>query len=114
MINILEWALPSSHIDQISSVNLDKKGKEQYHYTYVLDNGQTQNCTATCFVVEKTFKRKWIPFSKYKTFYLDIEFSEPLGDKTYYGGTIRMFSKMEKGESIEECLRRVEANTRFI
>lgn len=89
--------------------------QETHPYRYTRKSGEVQECLATCYVEQRTYSRKWFPFITWANRYIDIRFSQELGEKTssWKGGVVGTSSKMLTGESIEQCLRRVEETRKF-
>ena len=88
---------------------------EQHPYQYIRSNGEKQNVTATCVIERAIFRRKWIPFHRQVVDYLDVTFSDEVGEgvDTWKGGCVGCSAKLLPGESIETCLRRMEATMKF-
>lgn len=85
-----------------------------FPYTYVLKSGEVQNRTATVEEKIAYYWRPWIPFSKYWR-YADIDFNDEVGERSgsWKGGTIGCSYTIEKGETPEQCLRRMERERKF-
>lgn len=88
---------------------------ESYPYVYTLENGQIQNRTAKCCVKRMQWKRKWFPFAKHVRTYIDIEFSDEVGERSgsWKGGCTGCSYDMLKDETMEQCLRRMESERKF-
>lgn len=92
--------------------------KEVHPYTYVLASGEVQRRTATtskrrhvlCFRAFKSFGwPNWVKES------IDIEFDGEVGERTgsWKGGCIGCDHDLRRGETMLECLRRMEAERKF-
>jgi hypothetical protein len=92
--------------------------KEKYAYTYVLRSGDVQERYATIskrrhVLCSTAFKRLgwpiWIKES------IDVEFSDEVGERTgsWKGGTIGCGYNLRPGETMEQALRRMEAERKF-
>lgn len=92
--------------------------KVVYPYTYVLASGEVQKRTATvskrCHVLcRRAFKAfgwpKWVKES------IDVEFDGEVGERTgsWKGGTIGCGYDLKPGETMEQCLRRMERERVF-
>ena len=88
--------------------------RETYNYTYTLESGEVQHRKATCFVEERQWRRKWVPyffpFSKMIRKSIEIEFNDEVGERSgsWKGGTLGCGYDMKKGETMEQTLRRME------
>jgi hypothetical protein len=93
----------------------DSAYTETHSYKYVLRSGEEQNVHATCLIEEWCHHRKWLPFVKRKSRGINIDFSGEVGEETgsWKGGTVGCRWDMEKGETIEQCLRRMERERKF-
>lgn len=84
--------------------------KEVHDYTYVRENGEVQHRKAECTVEFRRWHRKWFPWVKMEREVIDIKFDQEVGERTgsWKGGTTGCSYDMLGGESIEQCLRRME------
>ncbi len=91
---------------------------EDHPYTYVLRSGEVQNRTATVskrrhVLTYRAFTRlgwpRWIKES------IDVEFSDEVGERSgsWKGGTIGCGYDLRPGETMEQCLRRMERERTF-
>ena len=91
---------------------------ETYPYTYTLRSGEVQQRTATVskrrhIITWRAFKRlgwpRWIKES------INIEFSDEVGERSgsWKGGCIGCSYDLRPGESMEQALRRMEAERKF-
>lgn len=89
--------------------------KEQYPYKYVLRNGEVQNTVATCHIEKFQWHRKWFPFFKKVRTFLEIKFANEVGERagSWKGGCTGCSYDMLKGETMEQCLRRMESERKF-
>ncbi len=80
-------------------------------YTYTLRNGTVQERTATCTIEKRKWHRKWFPFLTKTSQVIDIEFNDEVGERSgsWKGGTIGCSYDMLPEDTIETCLRRMEA-----
>ena len=88
---------------------------EKHPYTYTLSSGVIQNRTATCFVEERQWHRKWLPFIKMNKRVIDVSFDDEVGEESgsWKGGTVGCGYDMNKGETIKGCLARMESERKF-
>ena len=91
---------------------------ETHHFQYVLKSGVIQHCLATISVSEMEWRRKWlkhIPVFRKIQRYIDIEFSEEVGERTgsWKGGSISCSERMQYDETPYETLKRVEQTRKF-
>jgi len=88
---------------------------EQHPYQYIRSNGEKQTVTATCVIERAICRRKWIPFYRQVVDYLDVTFSDEVGEgvDTWKGGCVGCSARLLPGESIETCLRRMETTMKF-
>ena len=89
--------------------------KETHPYTYTLRSGEIQEREATCFVEERQWHRKWLPFLKMNSRCISVEFSDEVGERTgsWKGGCIGCGYEMLEDESILDCLSRMEKERKF-
>lgn len=93
----------------------EKAHKETYPYTYTLNSGEVQEREATCYVEERQWHRKWLPFLRMNNRSISIDFSDEVGEGTgsWKGGTVGCNYDLNKGESIKDCLKRMESERKF-
>ena len=89
--------------------------RQDFPYTYQLASGEIQERVATCFIEKRQWHRKWLPFSKMIRKELNINFNDEVGEETgsWKGGCIGCGYDMLEGESMEQCLRRMEKEREF-
>ena len=104
-----EWVDGSNSWD---NKNIDRK---EFSYQYQLSSGEIQNRTAKCFIEKRRWHRKWLPFLKMEVKQISVEFNDEVGEETgsWKGGCIGCSYEMKKGETMEQCLRRMEAERKF-
>ena len=88
---------------------------EIHPYRYVLRNGDAQERPAPIYMERRIYHRKWLPFWTKVFPCIDIKFSDEVGERTgsWKGGAIGCGYKINEGESILACLRRMEADRKF-
>jgi len=84
-------------------------------YKYALNNGTVQERMAKCYKEKRQWHRKWLPFMKKVSTSLEVSFSDEVGERTgsWKGGVTGCGYEMKRGESMMECLRRMELNRKF-
>lgn len=87
--------------------------KEDYDYTYILNNGQTQNVIATIGVTEREWRMKFLKWTKFYNKVhrdIDVSFSSEIGERSgsYKGGVVGKGYIMILGETPLQTLRRME------
>lgn len=87
-------------------------------YKYVLKSGTVQERIATCRVEEMEWrwrKLMFLPFPRIVRRSIEVNFNDEVGERSgsWKGGTIGCGYTMLKGESIEDCLRRMEKERKF-
>lgn len=89
--------------------------REVFDYTYTLNSGEIQKRKATCFIEERQWHRKWLPFIKMKSRSINVEFDDEVGEKTgsWKGGCIGCGYDMLKSETMEQCLSRMQNERKF-
>ncbi len=89
--------------------------REVFDYTYMLESGEIQKRKATCFVEERQWHRKWLPFVKMNRRSISVDFDDEVGERTgsWKGGCTGCGYDMLAGESVEDCLRRMERERKF-
>lgn len=88
---------------------------EVHSYQYTRRSGEIQYRMATCYIKRWTHTRKWFPFLKSVRTSIWVTFNEEIGEEvgTWKGGTTGCGWNMRRGETIEQCLRRMEADRMF-
>lgn len=101
--------------DGTASYDNQNIDRQSYPYIYQLKSGEIQQRTATCFIEQRQWHRKWFPLAKLKITCLSIEFNEEVGERTgsWKGGTLGCGFDMLPNESVEQCLRRMELTRKF-
>lgn len=104
----------------VGSVVDEFRYQETFDYTYTLRSGEIQRVTATCGLEEREWRWRWFKWFRVPGTYtirrsIDIDFSEEVGEErgSWKGGTIGCGYELLPGESIEQCLRRMEKERRF-
>ena len=115
---VFDWHRMQSPGGEWLAYDYDDRGKaytEKHPYKYTLKSGEIQDVEATCFVEERKWHRKWLPFLKMKRRVIDIAFSDEVGERSgsWKGGTVGCSYDLLKCESIANCLRRMEAERKF-
>ena len=95
-----------------------KPYSEEYPYTYTLRNRTVQNRTATVskrrhILCRRAFKM--IGWPKWTEESIDVCFSDEVGERSgsWKGGTIGCGYDLHHGETMVECLRRMERERDF-
>lgn len=91
---------------------------EEYPYTYVLQDGTKQTCTATVQVKEMEWRWKWFKrfsFSSQKRKSIDVQFSAEVGEEagSWKGGCIGCSYEMLENETPYQTLVRMEKERKF-
>lgn len=83
-------------------------------YTYTLKSGETQFVGARVHVTRHLRRRTWLPFV-WKDDTISVEFTEEVGEGTgsWKGGVVGCGYTLKRGESPQDCLRRMEIERRF-
>ena len=86
-----------------------------YPYKYYLKNGDIQEREAKVHVTNMVWTRKWFPFLKINRRYIDVNFSEEVGEgvDSWKGGCTSCGYDLKQGETPEQCLRRMEKERKF-
>lgn len=93
--------------------------KGEYPYRYMLPGGTVQEVTATVMVEMRQWRRRWLPewfpWFKSKKIYIDVKFSDELGERagSWKGGCIGCSYEMKPDERPVDTLRRMERERRF-
>lgn len=91
---------------------------EKHPYRYLLKSGEVQERTAKCSA-ERRIRRlrwlRWMPLFQKTTHAIDVQFSDEVGERTgsWKGGCVGCGWEMKPGETIQECLKRMESERRF-
>lgn len=87
---------------------------ETHPYTYTLKSGEKQERTATIYQ-EKRYWRRWFKLHKMYRQYIEIEFSDEVGERSgsWKGGVISCSYEMKKGETSLQTLKRMEQERKF-
>lgn len=97
------------------SYDMPQAKKEVFDYTYILNNGDMQKVKATCTEELWQWHRKWFRLSRMIRRSIDISFSGEVGEEagSWKGGCIGCGYDMLPGETVEQCLRRMEKERKF-
>lgn len=92
--------------------------KESHPYTYKLRSGEIQNRVATISQEYREWRWRWfmlIPFPRIVRNSINIDFDGEVGEEagSWKGGTTGCGYDIKKGETMLECLRRMEAERKF-
>ena len=91
--------------------------KEKHPFVYITKSGEKQTTTATCFIEEMEWRRKWLRWTKLGSRVrtcLNITFSDEMGNErgTWKGGVTGVYADMteeeKKNKDILSALRRYE------
>lgn len=87
-------------------------------YRYLNLDGVKQSLTATYCVEEREWRWRWfawLPWPRHIQRCIDVSFSEEVGSErgSWKGGTVGCGYQMRRGETPQECLRRMERERRF-
>lgn len=98
-----------SHIDE-----LKKENSASFPYRYELLNGEAQNVTALVTVERWTHRWKWTPFRRVRDS-IWVQFTEEVGPArgSWKGGCTGCGYDLRPGETVPQCLRRMERDRRF-
>ena len=93
----------------------DKIIKHTYNYTDKYDGAVIK---ATYWVEHREWRRKWLTWCKLFTLernYIEIEFAEEVGKRkgSWKGGCLGCSYNLKKGETPEECIKRMEKEREF-
>ncbi|AXH68391.1 hypothetical protein [Vibrio phage R01] len=104
------WIDGASYWDKMDAIQT-----YELDYTYTLESGEVQNRIATCFRERRQWHRKWLPFLKKVNVAINIDFNDEVGERsgTWKGGTMGCGYDMLPGETVEQCLRRMEKERKF-
>lgn len=92
--------------------------KESHPYTYTLEWGEVQNRTATIYADRMEWRRRclmWLPLGRLVKTSISVDFDGEVGERSgsWKGGCIGCGYEMLDGESLADCLRRMERERRF-
>ena len=115
---VFDWhrmQLPDGNWVKYTYEDRNKAHTEKHPYTYALHSGVIQKRTATCYIEERQWRRKWLPFIKMNKRVIDISFSDEVGERSgsWKGGTVGCGYDMNRGETIKDCLARMELDRKF-
>jgi hypothetical protein len=87
---------------------------ETFPYKYTLNSGEIQERIATVYQ-EKRYWRRWFNLQIMCRHYIEIEFDSEVGEKcgSRKGGVVGCSYIVKKGETAEQCLRRMEKERKF-
>jgi len=91
----------------------------EWPFKYLRHNGEVQERTARLTVEKRVWRRRclptWFPLFKMRKTYMDVAFSDEVGERTgsWKGGTMGCSMEMLPGERPIDTLRRMEATRRF-
>jgi hypothetical protein len=95
-----------------------ERWKATLPYRYTLRSGQVQEREATIGVEEMEWRWRWfrwLPFPRMVRRSIDVSFNDEVGERSgsWKGGTIGCGYNMQRDETPEECLRRMENERKF-
>lgn len=95
--------------------NRDTAHTETHPYTYRLRSGEIQKRQATCIVERRQWHRKWLPFWKMVRTNIWVEFDGEVGEESgsWKGGVMGCGWGLLEGETVEQCLRRMESTRKM-
>lgn len=96
----------------------DGRHIEALPYRYVLRGGDVQTVTAACYVERMAWRPKWLTWTRlfeWERRSLGITFSDEVGERagSWKGGCTGCGWEMLPNETIEQALRRMEAERKF-
>lgn len=102
----------------VSSLGGDTRHNEVYDYTYTCKDGTVQHRSATVHVERMTWRPgllTWTKLFERSRVYFDIRFDKEIGEGvgSYKGGCVSCSYEMLNGETMEQCLRRMEKVRKF-
>lgn len=108
------WRSGKGRYDWAAREATIKKSSQTLPYRYVCDNGEVQDVDARVHVERWVWRRKWTPLKIVKTS-MEVQFSEEVGERrgSWKGGCVGCSYYLRPGESVEQCLRRMESERRF-
>ena len=88
---------------------------EVHPYFYILNNGTVQKRKASIFKERRNYHYKWLPFLKKSFTVIDIKFDDEVGERTgsWKGGCMGCSYNILPGESMVNCLRRMQRERKF-
>jgi len=115
---VFDWhkiQLPDGNLAKYTYEDRSKARTESHPYKYKLNSGVTQETMATCFIEERQWHRKWLPFIKMNKRVIDITFNDEVGERSgsWKGGTTGCSYDVKGKETMLECLRRMESERKF-
>lgn len=96
----------------------DKRISEIYKYEYKLKNGDLQVTNAEIYKEKREWRWRWLkkfPFPRLIIERIQVSFEDEIGEgiTSWKGGVIETSHIIEKGESMLQCLRRMEKERIF-
>jgi len=96
----------------------DGRHIEELPYRYELRGGDVQTVTATCYIERMAWRPKWLTWTRlfeWERRSLGITFSDEVGERagSWKGGCTGCGWEMLPDETIEQALRRMEAERKF-
>lgn len=90
----------------------------KFDYKYTLQSGEVQYRTAEVYVERREWRRKfisWLPLFAKKRMSIDYTFDGEVGEGSgsWKGGCISSGQDMRRGETVEQCFRRMERERKF-
>lgn len=118
---VFDWhkvQMPDKTWTEVEKFDFDyreKVYKETHPYTYVLSSGEVQQREATCYVEERQWHRKWLPFVKMNSRQIYVSFNKEVGEGSgsWKGGVVGCGYDLKKGETIKDCLSRMQSERKF-
>jgi len=109
-----EWRLINDFEDR-REVNKTEGHVEAHTYSYRSAIRGMQHVTAKCSMEKRKWRRKWWPLSTLVKTTLNVEFDEEISDGTglWKGGVSTCGYDTKPGETIKQCLKRMERERVF-
>lgn len=107
------WILPFVNYELEKRINIGEP--QTLDYQYRLNSGKVQYRKARCTKERMVWKMKWVPFiKKYQTI-MNVELDDEVGEETgsWKGGALGFGDEMKPGETMRECLTRIEKERKF-
>ena len=83
---------------------------KSFPFTHVTKHGDVQNRTVTCHIERRVWGWRWLPFIQRSSTYMDYKFDKGTGKGvgSWKGGTIASAIDIKDGESMADCVKRLE------
>jgi len=110
------WAVYRGHEYDPATKSLvkDEYHQEQHPFFYLLSNGKVQERIAIVCAERWTWQLRYFPWIKHIRYSMEVRFNDEVGDESgsWKGGVTGTGYELKSGETLGQCLRRMQKHWR--